>query len=275
MNPHSLKRLGKVHPLLRRKVEAVIIQLAAEGLTVEVVQGLRTAQEQNDLYAQGRTKPGRKVTNAKAWQSNHNYGLAVDLCPFVDGKPDWNASNATWFRIGEAAERQGLEWGGRWAKFRDLPHVQLPGLSIAQCFALSGGGSLEPVWEAVDRINKTVFAVNSPVARFSAERGTQTPIASQKSNLPCKEFEKQAFPVSLPPDFLPSKPASVPAQAKKQAVESVKSGNTLPVSLSTILTVCSSFLQENGKHILWAVAFLILLTVIWYEFKPKQVKGNL
>lgn len=199
MNPHTVRRLTKVHPLLRRKAEAVIGQLAAEGLTVEVVSGLRTADEQNALYAQGRTKPGPKVTYAKAWQSNHNYGLAIDLCPFVDGKPDWNAPRATWKRIGEAAERQGLEWGGRWAKFRDMPHVQLPGLSVAQCFALSGGANLQPVWDAASRIAGVVYAIKSPPVDFQGPKGATVYPAPQKSSHEAGNRQKQASGKTLSP----------------------------------------------------------------------------
>jgi peptidoglycan L-alanyl-D-glutamate endopeptidase CwlK len=85
----SQKRLDKVHPKLAQAVAAVINTLAAEGHKVEVVQGLRTFAEQDALFAQGRTKPGKKVTKAKGGQSNHNYGLAVDLCPFVGTEPKW------------------------------------------------------------------------------------------------------------------------------------------------------------------------------------------
>ena len=89
----------------------MIAALAAQGLTVEVVQGLRTFAEQDALFAQGRSKKGQIVTNAKGGQSNHNYGLAVDLCPFVNGKPQWN-DNAGFLLIGAEAAKVGLQWGG-------------------------------------------------------------------------------------------------------------------------------------------------------------------
>jgi peptidoglycan L-alanyl-D-glutamate endopeptidase CwlK len=38
------------------------------------------------LYAIGRTKPGKKVTKAKGGTSYHNYGLAFDIYPFINGK---------------------------------------------------------------------------------------------------------------------------------------------------------------------------------------------
>ena len=148
MNTASQNRLTKVHPRLAAGVTALINALAAEGMVVEVVQGLRTFAEQDALFAQGRTKPGQIVTKAKGGQSNHNYGLAVDLCPFVNGKPQWN-DNAGFLRIGTEAAKQGLEWGGSWKKFIDKPHVQLGGLTVNQCSTLFKQGGLEKVWANV------------------------------------------------------------------------------------------------------------------------------
>jgi peptidoglycan LD-endopeptidase CwlK len=151
MNIASQNRLKKVHPELARRVTLLIEELAKNGLTVEVVQGLRTFAEQNELYKQGRTKPGQIVTRAKGGQSNHNYGLAVDLCPFVNGKPQWN-DNTAFMRIGIEAAKLGLEWGGSWKKFLDKPHVQMPGLTVAQCIALYNKGGLDNVWAKVPPI---------------------------------------------------------------------------------------------------------------------------
>ncbi len=156
MNPTSDKRLQKVHPELSKRIRDLIEAFAQRGTQVEVVQGLRTFAEQDALFAQGRTKPGPRVTNARGGQSNHNYGLAVDLCPFVNGKPDFTA-NATFVAIGAEAVKRGLEWGGNWKKFIDKPHVQLPGMTIADCSRLFKKGGLEAVWdEATRRLDKTV-----------------------------------------------------------------------------------------------------------------------
>ena len=113
---------------------------------VEVVQGLRTFAEQDDLYAKGRTKPGAIVTQARGGESNHNYGLAVDLCPFTSDKPDWNAPMAVWAAIGAAAASHGLEWGGQWKKFLDKPHVQLPVMTVKECVRCYHAGGLDAVW---------------------------------------------------------------------------------------------------------------------------------
>jgi D-alanyl-D-alanine carboxypeptidase len=124
----------------------MIADLAAQGTVVEVVQGLRTFAEQDELYAKGRTKPGAIVTQARGGESNHNFGLAVDLCPFTNDKPDWNAPMTVWAAIGTSAAAQGLEWGGQWKKFLDKPHVQLPAMTVKECARCYQAGGLDAVW---------------------------------------------------------------------------------------------------------------------------------
>jgi peptidoglycan L-alanyl-D-glutamate endopeptidase CwlK len=93
---------------------------------------LRTIEEQDALYKQGRTKPGKKVTNAKGGQSYHNYGMAFDICLVVDGKTaSWDMEQdfdkdheADWMEVVHIAKKYGWEWGGEWPKFKDAPHFQ-------------------------------------------------------------------------------------------------------------------------------------------------------
>ena len=78
------------------------------------------------LYEQGRTKPGKIVTNAKAGESAHNWGLAFDGAPLLGGKIDWDPENPIWTRYGQVATESGLEWAGNWVSFKEYPHIQLP-----------------------------------------------------------------------------------------------------------------------------------------------------
>lgn len=151
MNSASEKRLAKVHPVLAERVTELARSLASKGVTIECVQGLRTFAEQDALYAQGRTKPGQRVTNARGGASNHNYGLAVDVCPFKDGKPDWN-DWAGFGAIGTEARKLGLEWGGDWKKLVDKPHVQLPSAAVKTLRKLYDKGGLPEVWKSVQGI---------------------------------------------------------------------------------------------------------------------------
>jgi len=146
MNASSEKRIRQLHPALAFSLREIIARLADRGLVTEIVQGLRTFAEQDALYAQGRTKPGQIVTQARGGESNHNYGLAADLCPFVNGKPNWDAPLDVWATIGAIATEHGLEWGGTWKKFLDKPHVQLPSITIKECASCHRTGGLPAVW---------------------------------------------------------------------------------------------------------------------------------
>lgn len=93
----------------------------------------RSGNEQDALYAQGRTKPGRIVTNARAGQSAHNCtedgkpaAKAFDIVIMQAGKPDWDGSHPAWLKAGLIGEACGLEWAGRWRSFPEKPHFQLP-----------------------------------------------------------------------------------------------------------------------------------------------------
>ena len=89
MDKITQQRIDSLHPLVRKEITTIIKQ-CDEALTgrakVRITQGFRSFEEQQKLYAIGRLTPGKKVTNAKAGQSIHNYGLAVDICLIIDGK---------------------------------------------------------------------------------------------------------------------------------------------------------------------------------------------
>lgn len=130
-------RVG-LHPLLLEKVDRVLNAMAALGWPMKIVQGVRTAEQQGKLYAQGRTAPGKVVTNADGVvkKSNHQpkqdgYGYAVD-CAFVDNPATpvdetWS-DRSPWSAYGACAKAVGLVWGGDWKSLPDRPHVELPGL---------------------------------------------------------------------------------------------------------------------------------------------------
>lgn len=82
------------------------------------------------LYARGRTTQGTVVTNAKGGQSYHNYRLAFDVVPLINGKPLWSTSindMPIWQRVGAIGKGCGLEWAGDWVSFREYPHFQATG----------------------------------------------------------------------------------------------------------------------------------------------------
>lgn len=101
-----------------------------DGIDLIVTSTLRDFAAQAVLYAQGRTAPGRIVTNARPGESFHNFRVAFDVVPVVGGKPVWGTEGKDgelWQQVGEIGESLGLEWAGRWKSFRELPHFQYTG----------------------------------------------------------------------------------------------------------------------------------------------------
>lgn len=124
------REVSDLHPWMREKAKAFIAACKKAGIDVILTSTYRDGESQTDLYSQGRTKPGKVVTNAKAGESFHNYRLAFDFLPVVNGKAQWGDARL-FERCGVIGESLGLEWAGRWATFKELAHLQAPGLKLA------------------------------------------------------------------------------------------------------------------------------------------------
>jgi peptidoglycan L-alanyl-D-glutamate endopeptidase CwlK len=129
----SSRRLEDLHPLMRPLVDAFLAACARDDIDILVTCTYRSDDEQARLYAQSRTKPGPRLTNAPPGRSMHNFrvggkpaSLAVDIVPMVSGKPVWSASAPVWQKVGKLGEEAGLEWAGRWKRGREYPHFQHP-----------------------------------------------------------------------------------------------------------------------------------------------------
>jgi len=134
INSRDLKDL---HPKVAAMCSAFVSACKAQDIDVLITSTMRDFESQNALYAIGRTvmgstptkrnPMGKPVTNAKAGQSYHNYGVAFDFCPIVNGKCQWNDVDL-FKRCGIIAESVGLEWSGRWAgKMKETAHCQYTG----------------------------------------------------------------------------------------------------------------------------------------------------
>jgi len=124
----------------RRFMAAAVAAMADHGLNVRITSGRRTYQEQAELYDQGRTKPGPKVTNSPPGYSWHNFGVAWDITLFdFAGNPIWDSPH--YRELAEIGRAQGLDCGAFWATFPDEPHFQLPNLpTLASARALHDSG---------------------------------------------------------------------------------------------------------------------------------------
>ncbi len=119
--------VNKLHPRLQAKIKELEYLCKEEGLKIGISECLRTVKEQDDLYAKGRTKPGKVVTNAKgsSYSSMHQWAIAFDFYR-NDGKGAYNTSGHFFEKVGKLGKKVGLEWGGEWMSIKDLPHFQLP-----------------------------------------------------------------------------------------------------------------------------------------------------
>lgn len=127
------RRIEDLHPDLQTLCREFVRRCEAAGVTALITTTWRSGAEQDELYAQGRTKPGSKVTNARAGQSAHNAMIqgkpaarAFDVVPLVNGKAMWDAKHPAWQTMGRIGMELGLNWYGRPnAPFREFPHFEL------------------------------------------------------------------------------------------------------------------------------------------------------
>jgi LysM repeat protein len=163
-----------LHPVFRERLVMLAGVLARRGMAALITDGLRTFEEQDALFAKGRRGIAgeKKVTNARGGQSNHNYGLAVDMYPvlpdssghekvFTTVPPGASvefarAFNETQHAVGEESEQLGLFWGARFMGIVDTPHVQLLAqheMSPKECLDIyrRNGETLRAVWDEASR----------------------------------------------------------------------------------------------------------------------------
>jgi peptidoglycan L-alanyl-D-glutamate endopeptidase CwlK len=146
-----------------RAIQRTAVTVA--GVTITWTSGLRDWDEQERLWRKGRDAEGRivdprqVVTYARGGESWHNFGLAAD---FGLVRPDGTTLEWSdvadldvdgiidWLEVGRIAEAARLEWGGRWRKPLDMPHVQWRTvLTLAECRARWHEGGLTQVWAAL------------------------------------------------------------------------------------------------------------------------------
>ena len=129
-----MRDITKLHPRLQEKFKLLQKKCAQKGIKIRATECLRTAKEQDALYAKGRTAPGSKVTNARGRdaKSMHQWGVAVDIVIDMDADKDGDVDISDLYNVkllnvvGKIGESIGLEWGGSWKSIVDKPHFQLP-----------------------------------------------------------------------------------------------------------------------------------------------------
>jgi peptidoglycan L-alanyl-D-glutamate endopeptidase CwlK len=127
-DPRSEGNIGTLLAPVQPIARAFLAKLNARfgemqnGVTAKIIGGTRTYAEQDNLYAQGRTKPGAIVTNARGGYSNHNFGIAFDIGLFAGSA--YLEESPLYATAGAIGKSLGLEWGGDWASIQDKPHFE-------------------------------------------------------------------------------------------------------------------------------------------------------
>lgn len=135
------RKLVSVNPIVADATRKLVTNCYNRGVYVCITQGYRSIAEQNALYAQGRTKPGKVVTWAKGGTSYHNYGIAIDFALYTpDGKEvvwdervDYDGDKiADWMEVIQEAKKLGFGCGIDWiGRKNDPPHLEMTfGLKI-------------------------------------------------------------------------------------------------------------------------------------------------
>lgn len=126
----EMRGIDKLHPELQVCVNKFLEECKKQGLNVLVTETLRTQEEQERLYAKGRTQPGKIVTNCRGYQSPHCWGVAFDFCRNVKGR-EYDNTDGFFEKVGSIAKElfkdteYRLFWGGDFKTFVDKPHIEM------------------------------------------------------------------------------------------------------------------------------------------------------
>ena len=126
--------IDELTPEMATKCRKFIALCEENTIDVIITSTYRDFESQNALYAQGRTKKGRKVTNAKGGQSYHNYRIAFDFVPTYEGKAIWDDPLLIGL-CGQLGKQCGLEWAGDWKRFTESLHLQLKNVNLKMLMA--------------------------------------------------------------------------------------------------------------------------------------------
>ncbi len=129
-DPRTEKHILSLHLKAQEAARIFMRKMRKARIQARIISGTRTYEEQNKLFRQGRYgNPGKRVTNARGGQSNHNFAIAWDIGIFSGGK--YITKAGPYKRAADIGLSEDLIWGGNWRRFRDVPHYQLAtGLAI-------------------------------------------------------------------------------------------------------------------------------------------------
>lgn len=118
----SSNDLSSLNPYVASLARKFLELTKQNNLDVRITTAFRSWDEEDRLYAQGRTTPGAIVTNARGGDSYHNWGLAFDAAPYENGRI--STDQQKFIQMGRLGQQVGLQWGGTFKALKDYPHFQ-------------------------------------------------------------------------------------------------------------------------------------------------------
>lgn len=211
----SNRRIEDLHQVFQPMVRDLLsqgqkaIDSKFSGWQFFITDGFRSFEEQTKLYAQGRTALGKIVTNAKAGQSAHNYGLAVDCAFQKDKKLSYDPN--MYALIYPIARKLGFELGADWTGLTDKPHFEHPqwekisqgkvpekeatmpenDKKLQDCMA-----DRQKFWEERDKAQADLDTCNRSKSQITSERDKLKLIKQELEKLTGKEVIKAEDDVS-------------------------------------------------------------------------------
>lgn len=187
------RNITDLHPRLQVLCNQLVSECEKQGIKIRIGECFRTVDEQNELYAKGRTAPGSIVTNARgtSYSSMHQWGVAFDFFLNMDIDGDgavsddaFNNSTRMFNKVGAIGVSLGLEWGGNWKSIVDTPHFQLPDWG-------STASKLKSTYGTPDEFKKTWGNVPTPAPVVPKPTPTPAPAPVTTSLLVAKGTVKK------------------------------------------------------------------------------------
>lgn len=170
----AVRDINELLPVAQKACRLFLSVCEKEGLPILITETYRSQVRQNELYAQGRTKPGRVLTWTR--NSRHTSRLAWDICKNVKGT---EYSDTSFFKsCGRIAKRLGITWGGDW-KTPDMPHFEVSKewdcrkycdacTAYGDCTRCEEGGEEMNSEERIKRLENKLSAVENELIAIEA-----------------------------------------------------------------------------------------------------------
>jgi len=130
-------------PFVRDRAKNALSNAQKAGFDIAIFEGYRSPYRQENLYASSRTAPGKWLTDARAWRSWHQYGLALDIAFYENKKWNWNGDFV-------AVSKFFLEQKFEWIPKKEMVHFQITGkMDVDEAYKITQEFGVQTLWELI------------------------------------------------------------------------------------------------------------------------------